>query len=127
MSRVLNFGPGPSMLPESVLKRIQAELLDYHGCGWSILEASHRGPEVQSMMRDLRDALRGLLSIPENYDILFCQGGGRLQFAMVPMNLLGASPVASYLVQRFTSNAIKYAIMRGFHKEPSHASWSPRC
>lgn len=111
MSRVLNFGPGPSMLPESVLKRIQAELLDYHGCGWSILEASHRGPEVQSMMRDLRDALRGLLSIPENYDILFCQGGGRLQFAMVPMNLLGASPVASYLVTgTWSKTAVKEAM-----------------
>ena len=112
MARVLNFGPGPSMLPESVLKRMQAELLDYHGCGWSIVEASHRGTEVQALMRDLRAAVRDLLAIPDNYDILFCQGGGRLQFAMVPMNLLGASPVASYLVTGTWSKTAAKEAMR---------------
>ena len=112
MERILNFGPGPAMLPQSVLMRIQAEMLDYHSSGFSILEASHRGPLVQDLMRDLRDVLRSLLSIPENYDILFCQGGGRLQFAMVPMNLLGASPVASYLVTGTWSKTAAKEAMR---------------
>lgn len=108
MERPYNFAPGPAMLPLSVLQRIQAELLDYRGSGFSILEASHRGPLVQSLMTELRAKLRLLLSIPDGYDILFCQGGGRLQFAMIPMNLLGASPLASYIVTgAWSKNAAK--------------------
>lgn len=108
MERLYNFAPGPAMLPLSVLQRIQGELLDYRGSGFSILEASHRGPLVQALLTELRAKLRRLLAIPDAYDILFCQGGGRLQFAMIPMNLLGASPLASYLVTgAWSKNAAK--------------------
>ena len=98
MTRPYNFAPGPAMLPESVLKQIQSEMLDFHGCGWSILEASHRGPQVTGVMTELKSRLRQLLSIPDTYDVLFCPGGGRMQFAMVPMNLLGAGTLSTYII-----------------------------
>ncbi len=106
MTRCLyNFAPGPAMLPLSVLKRIERELLDFCGMGWSILEASRCSKEVQAILNGLREKIRALMQIPESRDILFCQGGGRTQFAMVPMNLLGASPVASYIVMGTWSRA----------------------
>lgn len=114
MARAFNFGAGPGMIPEAVLVEAQRQFLDYQGRGFSILEASHRGPEVQAIMRELRAAIRDLLAIPDNYDILFCQGGGRLQFAMVPMNLLGAGTTASYIVTgTWSRTAAKEALRFG--------------
>lgn len=112
MSRPFNFAPGPAMLPESVLKTIQAELLDYQGCGWSILEASHRGPQVTEILTELRARIRSLLKVPQTHDVLFCPGGGRLQFAMVPMNLLGAGTFSSAVITGTWSKAAAKEALR---------------
>lgn len=111
MARPYNFAAGPSTLPESVLKRIQSEIMDC-GCGYSILEASHRGAVVMGMIRDLRARIRSLLNIPENYDILFCPGGGHMQFAMVPMNLLGAGTLSTYIITGSWSKAAAKEALR---------------
>ena len=112
MTRPYNFAPGPAMLPESVLKQIQSEMLDFHGCGWSILEASHRGPQVTGVMTELKSRLRQLLSIPDTYDVLFWPGGGRMQFAMVPMNLLGAGTLSTYIITGAWSKAAAKEALR---------------
>lgn len=88
MARVHNFSAGPAALPESVLRSAQAELLDYNGCGMSVLEMSHRSPAFQAIIDDAEATLRRLLSIPENYRVLFLQGGATLQFAGIPLNLM---------------------------------------
>ena len=75
MSKVYNFSAGPSMLPEAVLKQAQAEMLDWHGSGMSVMEMSHRGAEFMSIAKTLHDDLRELMAIPDNYQILFLQGG----------------------------------------------------
>ena len=110
--RPYNFAPGPAMLPEAVLRRIQSELLDFRGCGWSILEAGHRSTEVTALMRDLRARIRTLLDLPDNYDVLFCQGGGRMQFSMVPMNLLGAGTLSAYVITGSWSKAAAKEALR---------------
>ena len=110
--RPYNFAPGPAMLPEPVLLRIQKELLNYHGCGWSILEAGHRSAEGTALMRDLRARIRNLLAVPDNYDVLFCQGGGRMQFSMVPMNLLGAGTLSAYIITGSWSKAAAKEALR---------------
>ena len=112
MTRPYNFAPGPSMLPMSVLETIQSELLDYRGCGWSILEAGHRSPEVTDLLAELRGRIRSLLSIPDDYDVLFCPGGGRMQFAMVPMNLLGAGTLSTYIITGAWSKAAAKEALR---------------
>ena len=90
MERVFNFSPGPAMLPEAVLRRAQAELLDWKGSGMSVMEVSHRGTDfIEFAAKSERD-LRELLNIPTNYKVLFLQGGASTQFAMVPMNLMAA-------------------------------------
>ena len=97
--RVFNFSPGPAVLPLSVLKKIQEEMLALPGAGASILEISHRSKSFISILDNTKAALRRLLQVPENYDILFLQGGARLQFSMIAMNLLRGSFVpAQYLV-----------------------------
>ena len=88
MARVHNFSAGPAALPESVLRSAQAELLDYDGCGMSVLEMSHRSPAFQAIIDDAEATLRRLLSIPENCRVLFLQGGATLQFAGIPLNLM---------------------------------------
>ena len=85
-------------MPEPVLRRIRDEFLDWQGTGCSILEASHRSPRVVALVKELEARVRSLLGVPDTHAVLFCQGGARLQFAMVPMNLLGAGTVASYIV-----------------------------
>lgn len=112
MKRPFNFAPGPAMLPEPVLTRIQSELLDYQGLGFSILEAGHRGPQVAEIMRSLKARIRSLLKVPDNYDILFCQGGGRMQFSMVPMNLLGAGTLSTYIITGAWSKAAAKEALR---------------
>ena len=89
MSRVHNFSAGPAMLPQEVLAEAAADMLDWHGSGMSVMEMSHRGPEFSSIIVDAQNDLRELMSVPDNYKILFMQGGGLAENAIVPMNLLG--------------------------------------
>ena len=87
MSRVFNFSAGPAMLPEEVLQQAKEEMLDWQGAGMSVMEMSHRGKEFMSIAEQAEADLRSLMSIPDNYKVLFLQGGASSQFAMVPMNL----------------------------------------
>ena len=89
MSRVHNFSAGPAMLPLEVLTEAAADMLDWHGSGMSVMEMSHRGPEFSSIIADAQNDLRELMAVPANYQILFMQGGGLAENAIVPMNLLG--------------------------------------
>ena len=97
MARVYNFSAGPAMLPESVLRQAQEEMLDWHGSGMCVAEMSHRGKEFMSIAAQAEANLRELLAVPEGYKVLFLQGGASSQFAMVPMNLLRGSAGADYL------------------------------
>ena len=97
-SRPYNFGAGPATLPESILIEAQAELLNWHGQGMSILEIGHRTPAFQALMQEAEMDLRDLLAIPDSYDVLFLGGAARTQFAMVPMNLITSGQTAGYLV-----------------------------
>ena len=97
MSRVYNFSAGPAVLPEEVLNEAAAEMLDYRGTGLSVMEMSHRSKSYETIIEDAESDLRDLLHIPENYKVLFLQGGGSTQFAMVPMNLM-KNRVADYII-----------------------------
>ncbi len=98
MNRVFNFSPGPAMLPEPVLRRAQAELLDWKGSGMSVMEVSHRGTDfIEFAAKSERD-LRELLSVPANYKVLFLQGGATLQFAAIPLNIAAPGAVVDYVV-----------------------------
>ena len=97
MSRVYNFSAGPAMLPESVLRRAQEEMLDWQGSGMCVAEMSHRGKEFMTIAATAEADLRALLGVPANYKVLFLQGGASTQFAMVPMNLLRGAEGADYL------------------------------
>ena len=88
MSRVYNFSAGPAVLPEEVLKEAQEEMLDYRGCGMSVMEMSHRSKVFQNIIDEAEADLRDLMGIPSNYKVLFLQGGASLQFSMIPMNLM---------------------------------------
>ncbi|MEA5058793.1 MAG: 3-phosphoserine/phosphohydroxythreonine transaminase [Candidatus Pelethousia sp.] len=95
--RIYNFSAGPSMLPEPVLEEIAAEVLNYHGSGMSVMEMSHRSKVFQTIIDEAEADLRELMGIPNNYKVLFIQGGATLQFAMIPMNLM-KNGVADYIV-----------------------------
>ncbi|MDU5260823.1 MAG: 3-phosphoserine/phosphohydroxythreonine transaminase [Clostridium celatum] len=97
MSRVYNFAAGPAMLPEEVLKEAAAEMLDYNGTGMSVMEMSHRSKIFEEIIQEAEQDLRDLMNIPDNYKVLFIQGGGSTQFAMVPMNLM-KNRVADYII-----------------------------
>ena len=97
MSRVYNFSAGPAVLPEEVLNEAATEMLDYRGTGMSVMEMSHRSKSYETIIEDAESDLRDLLHIPENYKVLFLQGGGSTQFAMVPMNLM-KNRVADYII-----------------------------
>jgi phosphoserine aminotransferase len=92
MARVYNFSAGPSMLPEDALKIAASEMLDYQGTGTSVMEMSHRSNAFIAIAKDAEALLRELMEIPENYKVLFLQGGASTQFAMVPLNLMGLRP-----------------------------------
>ncbi len=98
MSRVYNFSAGPSMLPESVLKRAAAEMLDYEGSGQSVMEMSHRSKVYDGIIKGAEALLREVMNIPDNYKVLFLQGGASSQFAMVPLNLAVKSGKADYVL-----------------------------
>ena len=97
-NRVYNFSAGPSMMPEEVLQKVADEMLNYNGTGESVMEMSHRSKEFQQIIDDAEQDLRDLLNIPDDYYVLFLQGGGTLQFSMVPINLLKGSRKADYLI-----------------------------
>ena len=97
MSRVYNFSAGPAVVPEEVLKEAAAEMLDYKGCGMSVMEMSHRSQVFDDIIKEAEQDLRDLMHIPDNYKVLFLQGGASQQFAMIPMNLM-KNKVADYIV-----------------------------
>ena len=97
MARVYNFSAGPAMLPEPVLRQAQEEMLDWRGSGMCVAEMSHRGKEFMAIAAQAEADLRELLGIPDNYKVLFLQGGASSQFAMVPMNLLRGAEGADYV------------------------------
>ena len=88
MSRVYNFSAGPAILPEEVLSEAAAEMMDYNGTGMSVMEMSHRSQAFQEIIDTAEADLRELMNIPDNYKVLFLQGGASQQFAMIPMNLM---------------------------------------
>ena len=97
MTRVFNFSPGPATLPEPVLRQAAEEMLDWHGSGMSVMEMSHRGPEFIGIHASAEALLRKLLAVPQNYKVLFLQGGAIGQNAFVPMNLLRGKHGADYV------------------------------
>jgi phosphoserine aminotransferase len=97
MSRVYNFSAGPAMLPEEVLKQAASEMTDWRGSGMSVMEMSHRGKEYISIAKKAEADLREIMEIPDNYKVLFLQGGASSQFAMIPMNLLRGKNTADYI------------------------------
>lgn len=106
MARVFNFSAGPAVLPEDVLKEAAWEMLDYNGTGMSVMEMSHRSKAFEQIIGDAEKDLRDLMSIPDNYRVLFLQGGASQQFAMIPMNLM-KNRVADYInTGQWTKKAI---------------------
>ena len=120
MSRVYNFSAGPAALPREVLEQAQAEMLDWQGTGMSVMEMSHRGKAFVSIAEDATTRLRRLLGVPDNYSVLFLQGGAAGQFAGVPLNLMGSNPRGDYVV---TGNWGKKAIKEaGKYGDPHKAA-----
>ena len=97
MARVYNFAAGPAVLPEEVLKEAAEEMLDYRGCGMSVMEMSHRSKMFEEILNNAEADIRELMNIPDNYKVLFLQGGASTQFAMIPMNLM-KNRVADYIL-----------------------------
>ena len=136
MDRVFNFSAGPAALPLEVLQQAQAELVNWHGSGMSVMEMSHRGKEYMSIQADAEADLRELMGIPSNYKVLFVQGGASLQFAMVPMNLLRGKASADYLntgewSKKASKEAKKYGAVnviassedKNFSYAPAQSAW----
>ena len=131
-NRVYNFSAGPSMLPVEVLEKVQKDLLNYEGSGQSVMEMSHRSKEFQKIIDDAEANLRELMKIPDNYKVLFLQGGGTLQFAMVPLNLLRNSKKADYVItgtwaKKAYKEACKYGDIRVIaSSEDDKFTWVPK-
>lgn len=114
MSRVYNFSAGPSMLPEEVLKTAAAEMLEYGTSGQSVMEMSHRSKEYQAIIDAAERDLRDVMNIPDNYTVLFLQGGASTQFAMVPFNLMNKNKKADYIITgQWAKKAYKEAARYG--------------
>ena len=114
MSRVYNFSAGPSMLPEKVLKTAADEMLDYKGSGQSVMEMSHRSKTYQAIIDEAEALLREVMNIPDNYKVLFLQGGASSQFAMIPLNLMNKSGKADFvLTGQWATKAYKEAARYG--------------
>ena len=114
MQRVYNFSAGPSMLPESVLEQAASEMLNYNGSGMSVMEMSHRSPVYQAIIDAAEADLRQLMNIPDNYKVLFLQGGATQQFAAVPLNLMNKNGKADYIVSgQFSKKAADEAAKFG--------------
>jgi phosphoserine aminotransferase len=136
MSRVFNFSAGPAVLPEAVLERARAELIDWRGAGMSVMEMSHRGKEFMAIAEQAEADLRALLAIPSNYKVLFLQGGATTQFSMVPLNLLRGKKSADYVntglwskkaigeAKRFCNvNIVASSEESNFTTIPEHKNW----
>lgn len=114
MSRVYNFSAGPSMLPEAVLQKAAAEIMDYEGSGQSVMEMSHRSKVYDGIIKGAESLLREVMGIPENYKVLFLQGGASSQFAAVPMNLMTKNHKADYVLSgQFSTKAYQEASRYG--------------
>ena len=109
MARVYNFSAGPAVLPEEVLKEAQEEMLDYRGCGMSVMEMSHRGKVFDGIIKEAEKDLRELMNIPDNYKVLFLQGGAHQQFAAVPMNLYKNGKAAYIITGQWSKRAYQEA------------------
>ena len=109
MSRVYNFSAGPAVLPEEVLKEAAAEMLDYKGCGMSVMEMSHRSKAFEEIITAAEQDLRDLMNIPDNYKVLFLQGGASQQFAMIPMNLMKKKEADYIVTGQWAKKAAKEA------------------
>ena len=110
MSRVFNFSAGPSTLPVEVLEQARAEMLDWQGSGMSVMEMSHRGKHFMSIAASMKSDLIDLLAIPDNYQVLFLQGGASAQFALIPQNILNGKTKAAYInTGAWSTSAIKEA------------------
>lgn len=113
MARVYNFSAGPAVLPEAVLREAAEEMLDYRGCGMSVMEMSHRSGRYRQIIEKAESDLRELMGIPDDYEVLFLQGGASQQFAMLPMNLM-KNRVADYIITgQWAKKAWKEAAMYG--------------
>jgi len=139
MSRVFNFSAGPATLPEAVLKQAQEEMMDWQGCGMSVMEMSHRGKAYVSIAEKAEADLREIMNIPSNYKVLFMQGGASSQFAAVPINLMGTNTKADYILTgQWGKKAIQEARRFGdinvaassedsnFMTVPAQSTWSLR-
>ena len=132
MSRVYNFAAGPAVLPEEVLQEAASEMLDYRGCGLGVMEMSHRSKEYDKIIKTAEADLRELMGIPDNYKVLFVQGGATLEFAMIPMNLM-KNGVADYIVtgawsKKAASEAKKYGKVNVIaSSEDKNYSYIPDC
>ncbi|RAQ28302.1 Phosphoserine aminotransferase [uncultured Ruminococcus sp.] len=114
MNRVYNFSAGPSMLPEAVLRRAAGEMLDYQGSGQSVMEMSHRSKVYEGIINSAESLLREVMNIPDNYKVLFLQGGASSQFAMVPMNLMTKNNKADFVITgQWATKAYKEAARYG--------------
>jgi len=114
MARVYNFSAGPSMLPLEVLEECAAEMLEFGNSGQSVMEMSHRSKEYQAIIDETEANLRKLMNIPDNYKVLFLQGGASSQFAMLPLNLLNKSGKADFVVTgQWAKKAYKEAARYG--------------
>ncbi|MFH1772528.1 MAG: 3-phosphoserine/phosphohydroxythreonine transaminase [Candidatus Omnitrophota bacterium] len=110
MARIYNFSAGPAVLPEEVLRKAASEMLNYKGCGMSVMELSHRGKEFKGIIETAEANLREIMAIPDNYKVLFLQGGASLQFSMVPLNLMVKNKKADYVhTGEWTKKAISEA------------------
>ncbi|QZA76513.1 3-phosphoserine/phosphohydroxythreonine transaminase [Deefgea tanakiae] len=136
MTQVFNFSSGPAVLPPEVLRQVQAELLDWHGSGMSVMEMSHRGPEFGQILAEAEADFRALMAIPDHYKVLFLQGGAHLQFAMLPFNFTSPdctvdfvntghwSKVAIKEVSRFAKvNIAASSEDKNFSYVPDEATW----
>ena len=113
MSRVYNFSAGPAVLPEEVLQEAADEMLDYRGCGMSVMEMSHRSKVYDNIIKEAEADLRELMNIPDNYKVLFLQGGASQQFAAIPMNLMKNKKAAYIVTGQWAKKAYQEAKMYG--------------
>ena len=136
MTRVLNFSSGPATLPEAVLRQAATDMLDWQGSGMSVMEMSHRGPEFTQILAQTQSLLKSLLAIPDNYSVLLLQGGAIAENAIVPMNLIGSTGQADYVLSgnwshKSMQEAARYGRVhlaasseaQGFTCMPDLASW----
>ena len=118
MERVYNFSAGPSMMPETVLKRAADEMLNCNGSGMSVMEMSHRSKAFEEIINGAEATLRELLNIPDNYKVLFLQGGGSTQFAMIPLNLMKKKKIDSVTIKfRYSIRVTNEGQIAGYAKE----------